>query len=171
MAADSELIPCPGGCGNSVHRHALECPFCGYQAELGRVEELLGSLSTVSSILTGFGLAALVQLATSEASSKDDLCLRWTMSLWIVSSLLLLSVMLCSELLRRREISGNRLQLSAAEDERIWHRSELLLFCFALALLGMAAGVVLLGFAFSLLHGIVGCVAVLFAFVLIWRMW
>jgi hypothetical protein len=171
MSSDNELISCPGGCGNAVHRHASACPYCGYQAELGRVEELLGSLSTVSSILTGFGLAALVQLATGESRPKDDALLQWTTGLWLVSSLLLLGVMLSSEVLRRREIGGSRLQLSVAEDERIWHQGELLLGCFALALLGMAVGVVLLGFSFSLLLGIVGCVAVIFVFVLLWRMW
>jgi hypothetical protein len=121
--------------------------------------------------LTGFGLAALVQLATSESRSKEDVALQWTAGLWIVSSLLLLGVMVCSEVLRRREIGGSRLLLSAAEDERVWRRSEWLLGGFALALLGTAAGVVLLGFSFSLLHGIVGCVAVSVGFVLLWRMW
>jgi hypothetical protein len=76
MISANELIACPGGCGNSVHRNAPACPHCGYQAELGRLEEPLGSLSTVSSILTGFGLAALVQLASTESSAREDLALQ-----------------------------------------------------------------------------------------------
>src|SRR5947209_4872994 len=108
-----DLLPCPGGCGTQVHRNASECPQCGYRAELSRVEDLLGSLSTVSSILTGFGLAALVQLATGE--SKKEPALQWTTGLWMVSSVLFLGVMICSELLRRREVRGARVRLTSAE--------------------------------------------------------
>src|SRR4051812_14556508 len=127
-----ELLPCPGGCGTQVHRNATECPQCGFRSELSRLEDLLGSLSTVSSILTGFGLAALVQLATGEA--KKEPALQWTSGFWIVSSVLLLGVMICSEVLRRREVGGGRLRLSPQEEERLWRRSEWLLVSFALAL-------------------------------------
>jgi hypothetical protein len=167
MAATDDLIPCPGGCGSQVHRNARECPHCGYQSEMGRMEDLLGSLGTVSSILIGFGLAALVQLATGE--SRKEPTLVWTTGLWIVSSLLLLGVLVCSEVLRRREVGG-RLRLSREEEERLWHRSEWLLFSFALSLLGTAAGVVLLGFYFSTWHGAAGCIAVAVGFFLLWRM-
>src|SRR5438105_5679807 len=119
MASD-DLILCPGGCGNRVHPGAASCPQCGYQSELGRLGELLGSLSTVSSILTGFGLAALVQLATGEAKSEP--ALQWTTGLWTVSSLLLLGIMVCSEVLRRREVGGGPLCPSREEDERLWRR-------------------------------------------------
>jgi hypothetical protein len=168
MASD-DLIFCPGGCGNRVHPAAAACPQCGYQSELGRLGELLGSLSTVSSILTGFGLAALVQLATGEAKSEP--ALQWTTGLWTVSSLLLLGVMVCSEVLRRREVGGGPLCPSREENERLWRRSEWLLFSFALALLGTAAGVVLLGFYFSTAHGVAGCAAVAVGFLLVRSMW
>src|SRR3954471_17168325 len=105
-----ELLPCPGGCGTQVHRNATECPQCGFRSELSRLGELLGSLSTVSSILTGFGLAALVQLATGEA--KTEPTLQWTTGLWTASSLLLLGIMVCSEVLRRREVAGGTLRPS-----------------------------------------------------------
>ncbi len=169
MASADDQIPCPGGCGTQVHRNASACPQCGYQADLGRLEELLGSLSMVSSILTGFGLAALVQLASEESKAKDEPALQWTTGLWIASSLLLLGVMVCSEVLRRREAGGGRMRPRAEEDERLWRRSEWLLACFALALLGTAAGVILLGFHFSILHGGVGCVAVAVVVLLLWR--
>jgi hypothetical protein len=158
MSSRNELIPCPGGCNNQVHPSAKECPHCGYQSELGRLEELLGSLSTISSILTGFGLAALVQLANEDA--KDSLALQLTTGLWIVSSLLLLGVLVGSELLRRREVGGGRLRPSREEDETLWRRSEWLLGSSALALGGTAVGVVVLGFYFSLWHGLAGCLAV-----------
>src|SRR5262249_28034953 len=139
-------------CGHRVHTNARECPNCGYQSEMGRLEDLLGSLGTICSILVGFGLAALVQLASGE--SRTDWALQLTTALWIVSSLLLLGVLVCSEVLRRREVGGGRMRLSQEEDQRLWLRSEWLLLTFALALLGTAAGVVLLGFFFSLWHGI-----------------
>jgi hypothetical protein len=123
----------------------------------------------VSSILTGFGLAALVQLATGEA--RNEPTMQWTTGLWVVSSLLLLTVMVSSEVLRRREMGGGQLRFSAEEDDQLWKRSEWLLFGFALALLGTAAGVVLLGFYFSVAHGIAGCVTVLVGFALIRKMW
>src|SRR5262245_54789305 len=126
MEAKSDLISCPGGCGGRVHLTARECPHCGYQSEMGRMEDLLGSLGTISSILTGFGLAALVQLATGEA--RMETALVWTTGVWVVSSLLLLGVLVSSEVLRRREVSGGRLRLSRAEDERLWRRSEWLMF-------------------------------------------
>ncbi len=164
-----ERIPCPGGCGSSIHPNAVECPHCGYRAEFSRLEELLGSLSTMSSILTGFGLAALVQLATSQTEGRSERLLYWTSLLWIVSSMLLLAVMIGSETLRRREVQGSRMRLTPQEDERLWRWSEQLLFAFALALAGTAGGVILLGFSFSLLHGIIGLVVVAVSVVLIWK--
>jgi len=166
MASSGDMIPCPG-CGSQVHANARECPNCGYQSEMGRLEDLLGSLGMICSILTGFGLAALVQLATGE--SRKEWVLQLTTGLWTVSSLLLLGVLVCSEVLRRREVGGGRLRLSREEDDRLWKRSEWLLFTFALALLGTAAGVVLLGFFFSVWHGVAGCVAVAAGFFLLWK--
>jgi hypothetical protein len=135
---------------------------------MGKLEDLLGSLGTVSSILTGFGLAALVQLATGEA--RQDSVLQVTTGLWVVSSLLLLGVLVCSEVLRRREAVRGHLRLSREEEERLWRRSEWLLFAFALALLGTAVGVVLLGFFFSPWHGAAGCVAVAVGLLLLRKM-
>jgi hypothetical protein len=169
MASPDDLIPCPGGCGAKVHRNAVTCPHCGYSADLGRLEELLSSLSTVSSILTGFALAALVQLASEESKAKNEATLQWTTGLWILASLLLLGVMVCSELLRRREAGGGRMRPQPDEDDRLWRRTEWLLGCFALALSGAAAGVVVLGFHFSIVHGFVGCLAVGAVFFLLWR--
>ncbi len=167
MEANGDLIPCPGGCGNRVHANAKECPSCGYPSEMGRLEDLLGSLGTICSILTGFGLAALVQLASGE--SRNDWALQATTGVWIVSSLLLLGVLVGAEVLRRREVGGGRLRLSRQEDERLWKRSEWLLLTFALALAGTALGVVLLGFFFSLWHGVAGCVAVAAGLCLLWK--
>jgi len=131
------------------------------------MEDLLGSLSTISSILTGFGLAALVQLATGESRKETELL--WTTAMWIVSSLLLLGVLVCSEVLRRREVGGGRLRPSQEEDEQLWRRSEWLLLSFSMSLLGTAAGVVLLGFFFSVWHGLAGCLAVTAGFFLLWK--
>jgi Na+/melibiose symporter-like transporter len=167
MDATDDLIPCPGGCGNQLHANARECPHCGYQSEMSRLEDLLGSLGTICSILTGFGLAALVQLATGE--SRKEWALRWTTGVWIVSSLLLLGVLVCSETLRRRDVGGGRMRLSREEEHRLWRRSEWLLLSFSLALLGTAVGVVLLGFFFSPWHGVAGCVAVAIGFFLLWK--
>lgn len=168
MDTGDNLIPCPGGCGNQVHPNARECPGCGYLSEMGRLEDLLGSVGTISSILTGFGLAALVQLASGD--SRKDWPVQVTTGLWTVSSLLLLGVMICSEVLRRRDVGGSRLRLTREEDERLWKRSELLLLSFALSLLGTAAGVVVLGFYFSVWHGVAGCIAVAASFFLLWKM-
>ena len=162
-----EQISCPGGCGNSIHANAMECPHCGYRAEFSRLEELLGSLSTMSSILTGFGLAALVQLATSQTEGRPEHLLYCTSFVWIVSSILLLAAMIGSEVLRRREVRGCRMRLAPQEDEQLWRQSERLLFAFALALLGTALGVILLGFCFSILHGVAGLVAVVLSAVLL----
>ena len=167
MPSPEDLIPCPGGCGNRIHPNARECPHCGYQCEMDRIEELLGSLGPISSILTGFGLAALVQLATAEA--RNEWTLQWTTGVWIVASLLLLGVLVGSETLRRRDVGGGRMRLSREEDQQLWSRSEWLLISFSLALLGTAAGVVLLGFFFSPWHGVAGCVAVAAGFFLLWK--
>jgi hypothetical protein len=153
-------IPCPGGCGNSIHANAAECPHCGYRPDFSRLEDLLGSLSTMSSILTGFGLAALVQLATSQAEPRNDWLSQLTNGMWILSSVLLLGVMIGAEFLRRRELRGSRMCPAPQDDERLWQQSERLLAAFTFALALTAAGVISLGFSFSALHGILGCIAV-----------
>ncbi len=158
--ANTGPIACPGGCGNTVHPSATECSYCGYRPDFSRLEDLLGSLSTISSILTGFGLAALVQLATSQTEPRNDLLSQFTNGFWIFSSLLLLGVMVGAEFLRRRELRGGRMCLATEDDQRLWQQSERLLAAFTFALALSAAGVISLGFSFSLLHGILGCIAV-----------
>jgi hypothetical protein len=170
MSTSDELIPCPGGCGTSVHRDAEECPHCGFRAKVNRFDNLLASLSTISSILTGFGLSALVQLASIEKERRDDLSALITTGLWIVSSVLLLSVLICSEVLRRREVGG-RMLLATAEEVALWGRTQWLLSTFALALGLTATGVVTLGFFFSVTHGVVGCVAVLVGYYVLRKVW
>ena len=160
--------PCPGGCGNQVHINARECPHCGFQSEAARMEDLLGSLGTISSILTGFSLAALVQVAVEEA--RHEPALQWTTGLWVVSSLLLVGVLIASEVLRRREVGGGRMRMTRQEGEQLWRRSEWLLLTFALALAGTAAGVVLVGAHFSPWHGLAGGAAVVAGLLLLGRM-
>src|SRR4051812_31808967 len=168
MASGNELLPCPGGCGSQVHSSAGECPECGYRSQLSRVEDLLVSIGTISSILAGFGLAALVQLATAEPREEGQLILAWTAGFWTAGSLLLLAVMIGAEVLRRREVSGGRMHPAPQEDERLWRRTEWLLASFATALLCTAAGVVFLGFFFSWLHGVIGLGATLAAGLILW---
>jgi hypothetical protein len=169
MAGGKELLPCPGGCGKQVHASAVECPECGYRSHLSRVEDLLVSLGTISSILVGFGLAALVQLATDEPKDVGQGVLNATAACWILGSLLLLAVMIGAEVLRRREVSGGRMHPSRQEDERLWGQTEWLLVSFAIALLCTAAGVVLLGFFFSWWHGCMGLAGCAVACLIVWK--
>src|SRR5262249_18611414 len=125
-----------------------------------RLEDLLGSLGTVCSILVGFGLAALVQLASGDEKTRNDPWLSWAAATWIVASVLLLAVLVGAETLRRREVPGGRMTPRAGEDERLWKRGERLMMTFAFALLCTAAGVLLLGCWFSWWHGLAGGVAV-----------
>jgi hypothetical protein len=164
---NDDLLPCPAGCTRKLHRNAKECPGCGYQSEISRIEDLLSSLGTISSILIGFGLAALVQLATDE--SRKEPMLQWTTLAWIISSLLLLGVLVSEEFLRMREVRGGRMGLSREEDQRQWRRSEWLLLTFTLALFVPATGIVLVGFCFSLLHGLAACAAIIVGFLLLWK--
>src|SRR5438477_12955237 len=97
MTSDTELIPCPGGCGNQVHPRASDCPYCGYRPEGTRFEDLLGSLSLVSSILIGFGLEALITLVTAEERTTENPLAHWTFGVWIVGSVLLLVVLVLAE--------------------------------------------------------------------------
>lgn len=158
MAAN-DLIACPGGCGRQVHRRAGECPNCGYRADAADFEDLLGSLSTVSSILVGFGLAALVALATDESHALDGRAVSVAAGCWVGSSVVLGFVLVLAELLRRRAAGLSRIQLPEAEDRRLWGRSVWLLTMFAGALLSTATGVVLVAFHFSVAHGLIGLAA------------
>src|SRR3954471_7652675 len=149
-----DLVDCPAACGNKVHADAGECPHCGHRAAMSRLEDLLGGLGTVCSILVGFGLAALVQLASGDEKARNDPWLSWAAAVWIVASVLLLAVLVGAEMLRRREVPGGRMTPRPGEDERLWRRGERLLMTFAFALLCTAAGVLLLGFWFSWWHGL-----------------
>lgn len=170
MAQVEELIPCPGNCGNHVHCNAKECPRCGYQSERGWTESLLGGLGTISSILAGFGLSTLAQLAT--ADTRDQLSLQFTIGVWVITSLLLLGVLVGSEVLRGKDTGIGRMQFGRKEYHRLWRQSEWLLWIFVFALVGTAGGIVLFGFYFSWWHGGAGLVTLLFiAFVLYWIVW
>ncbi|MGF1578355.1 MAG: hypothetical protein ACFCD0_03215 [Gemmataceae bacterium] len=164
----SELVPCPGGCGREVHKRASECPQCGFQSEANTYQELLGSLSTVSSILVGFGLASIVTVAAEQAEYLQDLLLRIANGLWLFASMLLLAVLLMAEFLRRRGVGENVIAMSYDEQQRMGDLCGRLLSTFAFALFLIASGIVLLGFHLSLYHGIAGIVSTCVAGWLIW---
>ena len=169
MEREAEIIECPSGCGSKVHTRATFCPNCGYRSESTNFEGLLGSLSTVSSILIGFGLAALVTLATDDSRAIEDVAVRITAGCWVVSSMMLLVVLVLTEIVRQRERNVGQLRISAGDEERIWKRCEILLYMFTLALVGTAVGVILLAFHFSVVHGVMGIVSVILSIlVIIW---
>ena len=168
MAPGSDLFDCPGGCGERVHRLAATCQKCGFQSRLVQVENILGSLVTISSILTGFGLAAIVQLASVDKDNRDDWCIQGPMACWIVASLLLLGVIVGAELLRRRDLPS-RIAPAQEEEDDLWLRSQWLLSAFAFSLMPIAAGVVWLGFFFSVWLGAIGVAAVLVAIFILSR--
>src|SRR5262245_27057336 len=98
------LLPCPG-CGEKTHRRATVCPHCGYPAELTVFQEQLASLSTICSILVGFGLAGLVQLGGDAEKVRESPWLLVAIGCWLFSSLVLLAVLVMSEVLRRQEVA------------------------------------------------------------------
>ena len=155
-----ELIPCPGGCGNRLYPRAQECPKCGYHGDISGVGDLLGSLSTTCSILVGFGLAALVTLVTDESRAMEDTSVSIAAGLWLFASIAQLFVLIAAEVLRRQE-HGADIGAEVRADSGVWKRCGVLLNLFALALVFMAAGVVLVGFHFSTAHGLVGVGSVL----------
>jgi hypothetical protein len=168
----SEQIPCPGGCGNQVHRRAVECPQCGYRAEITSFQELLGSLSTISSILIGFGLASLVALATDEGkTASETVVVKLAIGMWTFSSLLLLAVLVMAELVRRQEVGESLIAMTQADQDQLTARCTVLLSAFVFALLLMFVGIVLLGFYFSNVHGVVALIAVLVVVFVVYRVW
>src|SRR5437016_2200085 len=104
------LVPCPG-CGEKVHLRATVCPHCGCPAELTVFQEQLASLSTICSILVGFGLAGIVQLGADVDKIRESLWLLIAIGCWLFSSLVLLAVLVLSELLRRQEVTDAVLDL------------------------------------------------------------
>lgn len=150
-----------------MYPHAPGCPNCGYQPATNRTDELLGSIVTVSSILIGFTLSALVQVTSGE--TRSDGLVQVATGCWVASSVLLVGVLIGAETARRREFTGGRLLASAAEDEHQWTRCEWLLTTFTVALLAAACGVVVIAFFFSAVHGVVGCLSAAVALILIRR--
>jgi Na+/melibiose symporter-like transporter len=163
----TELIPCPG-CTRPLHHRAVLCPHCGYSAEITTYQEQLASLSTICSILTGFGLTSLVALAVDASKFAEGWLFGLIAGIWLVSSLLLLLVLILAELLRRQEVSETVLHLSHPDREQFARRCERLLTIFALALAGTAVGLLLLGFQFSLLHGLCTLAGLGLAVVVTW---
>jgi hypothetical protein len=156
------LISCPG-CGAKVHRRATVCPGCGCPAELTVFQEQLASLSTICSILVGFGLAGLVQLAGDVEKIRESPWLLVAIGCWLFSSLVLLAVLVLSELLRRQDIADAVFDVPDDKLQPYARRCENLLSCFSVALAITAVGVVLLGVHFSLWHGLVALVGVVVA--------
>jgi len=150
----SECVNCPG-CNGQVYPNARECPRCGYQPATNRSDELLGSLVMVSSILLGFGLAALVQVASDE--TRNDSLVQVATGFWTAASVLLAGVLIGAEVLRRADYHRGRLMATVEDDDRLWARCEWLLWAFAVSLVATAAGVAVLGFFFSNVHGVIAC--------------
>ena len=168
MPPAPDLLDCPGGCGERVHRLAAACQKCGYQSRLVQIENILGSLVTISSILTGFGLSAIVQLVSVDKENRETWAIQGPMACWIVAAILLLGVIVGAELLRRRDPSS-RIAPGQEEEDDVWSRSQWLLSAFAVSLVPVAAGVVWIGFFFSVHLGVIGIAAVLVAICILYR--
>lgn len=153
-----QLMPCPG-CGGQAHRRATVCPHCGCPAELTVFQEQLSSLSTICSIIVGFGLAGLVQLGGDIDKVSQSICLSIAIGCWLFSSVILLAVLVLSEVLRRQEVADTFLDVPDKDVQGYARRCERLLTWFGIALLVTTIGVVLLGFHFSIWHGLVGLLA------------
>lgn len=148
--------PCPG-CGVLVHPTALACSECGYRSQISRLNDILSSLVTMSSILTGFGLSSVVQLAT--VNDRHYWLVQGSAGCWIVAALLLLSVIVGAEISRHRERSSH-MDPSEQEDSQHSGQCRLLFSYFMSALIVFAVGVVTIGFYFSNLLGLIGLGAV-----------
>src|SRR5258707_522533 len=141
----SNIIDCPNGCGRRVHVLASHCPGCGYRPELATLRDVLGSLSTVASILIGFGLASLVTLAVGDAALRTSWVGSLCAGVWTVASLLLLTVLVAGEALRRKE-PESLIAPSYNESARFLRKFGILVRVFLFALALMAAGIISLGF-------------------------
>ncbi|MBY0229488.1 MAG: zinc ribbon domain-containing protein [Gemmataceae bacterium] len=164
----SALFPCPG-CDKPIHPSARSCPQCGYQPDRAHLDDLWAGLVGVSSILAGFGLAALVQLVSGESRKSDEPSYHVSVGLLVGSSLLLLAVIVGAELLRRQEPAQGAMRPNPKREERARAVTGWLLLAFCLGLASAAASVVLLGFFFHLAHGIVGSVVAALAVFLLSR--
>ncbi len=161
-------ISCPG-CGAQVHRRATVCPQCGCPAELTVFQEELASLSTICSILVGFGLAGLVQLAGDVDKIRESMWLLVAIGCWLFASLVLLAVLVLSELLRRQDIADAVFDLPDDKLKEYARRCDNLLTWFSGALAVTAIGVVLLGVHFSLVHGLVALAAIALSGLIVWQ--
>ena len=155
----TELIECPG-CGQKVHPRANDCPACGFRSDVTAFDNLLSGLTSVSSILVGFGLAALVSLATSERRAWENQILYYAAMCWSGSSIALLVVLVHAEFLRKQLSDLPRINLPREREESVWQRCVNLLWIFTTAVMVCAIGVVLIGFFFSPLHGVISLAAV-----------
>jgi hypothetical protein len=162
------LIPCPG-CGATAHCRATVCPHCGCPAELTVFQEQLASLSTICSILVGFGLAGLVQLGGDVEKIRESPWLLIAVGCWLFSSLVLLAVLVLSELLRRQEVTDAVLDLPDDKLQDYARRCEQLLTWLSVALVITAVGVVVLGVHFSFWHGLVALVAICIAVFIVYQ--
>ena len=167
MTQSHKQLDCPGGCGNQVYHRALQCPFCGYRAEIVTDHNLLGSLSVVSSILLGFGFGGLVTLAVEQSVLSTNWIGLSVAGLWMTGSILLLAILLISEGLRRKDLDEGHMVPESKEMARLQRRCEILMTCFLLALVCLGAGLVVLGFHFSNYHGIGASALILTASLLV----
>lgn len=155
MSTQPSLVDCPG-CRQRIHLHADECPHCGYPGPSRTDDRLLGTISVLTTILIGFGLSALATLITDESKALTDWFVWAAVAFWVMSSLLLLSVLVSAELLRHRV--SQRIQPDSLNredfDERIGRL--IAVCCFAIVFMGL--GVVLAAFHFSWAHGGIACV-------------
>jgi hypothetical protein len=165
----NDLGDYPGGCGNTVHRRASECPRCGFRAEVEVYHEVLGSLGTISSILLGFGLAGIISLTAAEPAALRSGIIQGSATLWVVSSLLLLVVLVLSELVRQRGQAGDMIALSEVERSDIARRCNELIGWFVLALIVLAAGIVVFSFFFGLWLGLIAVAASGGGLLVAWR--
>jgi len=157
MTDDASTLTCPG-CVHALHSTASHCPHCGFRPRAARNEEILGSLSTIGSILAGFGLAAVVQLATIGDEHRNDWLILITEACWLVASMLMLAVTFGSELLRRNEETQN-LHCPPEHLDSHWERITRLLNIFMLALLPFGVGILAIGYFLSIALGVAASVA------------
>jgi len=157
MTPEEPSLPCPA-CNHQVHPSAERCMRCGYRAPGGRVRELLGSLVFVASILAGFGLASVVQLASIEGERRNDWSILITAGCWICGSVFMLAIIFVAEMLRGNE-DLQRLDCPEASHQRLLQQTQTLLTWFTVSLLPFVVGIITLGFFFApLLCGV--CVLV-----------
>jgi hypothetical protein len=111
--------------------------------------------------LIGFGLAALVTLATDESGALADPVVAVAAGFWISSSILLLFVLVAAEWTRRSGSGSGGIGTQLRADSQLVERCGLLLWVFIIALVGTSLGVALVAFHFSTVHGAIAVATVL----------